>query len=96
MADDNSSTWGEVELLLINLPPYADDVAELVGSEVSLPVLQDTDEADVAELYGAEKWYFLLVDREGLPRTIHYSLDLGTESDRLLAEIAELVEEGSK
>lgn len=77
----------------MNLPPYAEDMAELVGTEVTLPVLQDTDEADVAELYGAEKWYFTLIDREGLPRTVHYSLDLAIESDRLLSEIAALVAE---
>lgn len=84
-----------MELILINLESAAEEIGELVGDDVTLPVLQDTGEADVADDYGAEKWYFMLIDREGRPRLIHYSLDLGSESDRLLSEIAELVAEGT-
>ena len=91
--DENASTWGEVELFVVNLPPYADDMAELVSDDVFLPVLQDTTTDNLAEQYGAEKWYFTLVDKQGIPRLIHYSLELGSESDRLLAEIAELAAE---
>ena len=61
---------------------------------VSLPVLQDTSEADVFDIYGAEKWYIYLVDRDGIPRTIHYSINLDSERERLLSEIAALAAEG--
>ena len=70
--------------------PGAEDMAELVSDDVFLTVLQDTTTDDMAEQYGAEKWYFTLVDKQGIPRLIHYSLELGSEGDRLLAEIAEL------
>ena len=52
-----------------------------------------TDKDRVAHEYGAEKWYIYLIDREGKIRLIHYSLDLSSERDRLLEEIAELVAE---
>ena len=90
--NDNSPTWGDVAVLLINLPGYEEGIPDLTES-CTLPVLQDTTKDDVAEAYGAEKWYIYLIDREGKIRYIHYSLDLSSERDRLLEEIALLVAE---
>ena len=81
-----------MSVVLINSAASADSLKDLVDG-VSLPVLQDTSEADVFDLYGASKWYVYLVDAQGNPRTIHYSIDLDGERDRLLAEIAALVKE---
>ena len=77
--------------MIVNLPEYAADVAELFGGPV--PILQDTLEEQTANLYGAAKWYVYLIDREGNPRYVHYEIDLATERDRLLGEIATLVAE---
>ena len=79
-------------MVLINHAAAESGMKDLTDG-VSLPVLQDTDEADVFELYNAEKWYIYLVDDHGIPRTIHYALDLDGERDRLLSEIAALVKE---
>jgi len=59
----------------------------------TLPILQDTTEAGTADCYGAYKWYIYVIDKRGIPRHIHYSLDLNTERERLLSEIAALVAE---
>lgn len=60
---------------------------------LTLPVLQDTSEADVFDLYGASKWYLYIIDAQGIPRFLHYTVDMDGERDRILAEIAELAEE---
>ncbi len=78
--------------MLINQAGVESGMPDL-SAGVSLPILQDTTEAGVFDLYGASKWYVYLVDATGVPRIIHYSLDLDSERDRLLAEIAALVEE---
>lgn len=77
----------------MNEAGYETGVPEMTEG-VTLPVLQDTAEADVFTTYGASKWYVYLIDRAGTPRFIHYSLDLdGEDRARLLAEIATLVAE---
>ena len=78
--------------MLINSAAAKSGMKDLTDG-VSLPVLQDTSEADVFDLYNASKWYIYLVDSQGIPRIIHYSLDLDGERDRLLDEIAALVKE---
>ena len=83
-------------LTIINIPGGEDELDELTvyEREATLPVLQDTTDDDVAESYGAEKWYIYVIDRAGKPRYLHYELDLdGGEQQRLLDEIAELVGE---
>jgi len=78
---------------MINLPGYESGIEDLTDG-VTLPVLQDTDELEVAENYGASKWYVYIIDRSGIPRYVHYSMDLdGDEADRLLSEISTLVKE---
>ena len=69
-----------------------DEVDELLAYErsITLPLLQDTSEAQVEIAYGAEKWYFYLADREGNLRYLHYELDLDDERDRFLTEIQSL------
>jgi hypothetical protein len=66
-----------------------DALTEYSGT-VTLPVLQDTSEADVETAYNAEKWFFYLGEPDGTLRYVHYQLDLDSERDRLLAEIDEL------
>ena len=90
--EENSESWGDVWLGIINLPGYESGLVEMTDG-VDLPVLQDTTSDDVADAYGASKWYIYLVDRDGYPRRVFYQLDLDDERDRLLAEIAALVEE---
>ena len=76
--------------MIINLPGYEAGIPDLTAN-TSLPVLQDTTKALVAESYNAEKWYMYLIDAQGYPQIIHYSLDLDTDGDRLLDEIASVV-----
>jgi len=83
---------GAVTLQIIALAAGESGLPELTRG-LTLPVLQDTVEADVAGQYGAEKWYVYLVDRSGRVRHIHYKFDLTNTSDRLVAEIDALVAE---
>ncbi|MFT5684883.1 MAG: hypothetical protein ACI8RZ_005828 [Myxococcota bacterium] len=78
--------------MIINESGTEESMPDLADG-VSLPILQDTSEADVFDEYGASKWYVYLIDAQGIPRTIHYALDLDSERDRLLSEIAVLVKE---
>ncbi len=80
-------------MVVVNLPGFEDGLPDLI-SQTTLPILQDTSSARIASCYGASKWYLYLVDRSGVVRTIHYSLDLDAERDRLLSELSTLV--GSK
>ena len=66
-----------------------DGLPDLVAG-TQLPVLQDTSDARISQCFGASKWYIYVVDREGDVRFLHYKRDLGTERDRLLAEVAAL------
>ncbi len=61
-----------------------------MAERTTLPILQDTTAEGVAACYGASKWYIYVIDKGGVLRHIHYSLDLNTERDRLLGEIAAL------
>lgn len=83
---------GAVTLQIIALAAGESGLPELTDG-LTLPVLQDTVEVDVAAQYGAEKWYVYLVDRSGRVRHIHYKFDLTNTSDRLVAEIDALVAE---
>ena len=60
---------------------------------VSIPVLQEETADTIFDDYGASKWYFYFIDRDGNPRAIHYRLDLEDELPILLGEIQKLVEE---
>lgn len=61
---------------------------------MTLPVLQDTSAAGMFTAYGASKWYVYLIDRAGIPRYIHYEMDLADDDRaRLLSEIATLTAE---
>lgn len=65
-----------------------DGLAELIAG-TSLPILQDTTEDKAANCYGAQKWYIYVIDPSGAVQTVHYSLDLNGEADRLLNEISQ-------
>ena len=80
-------------MVIFNLPGFEEGLPDLIA-QTTLPILQDTSTDGIAGCYGASKWYLYLVDRSGVVRTIHYSLDLDTERDRLLTELAGMV--GSK
>ena len=80
---------------MVNLPGSEDDLVEMVeySGVVTLPVLQDDTTADVAQSYGADKWYTYLIDARGYPRYVHYEVDFDGERERLLASLAELTAE---
>ena len=82
-----------MRVVIFNLPGFEEGLPDLIA-QTTLPILQDTNSEGIASCYGASKWYLYLVDRSGVVRTIHYSLDLDAERDRLLSELANLV--GSK
>ena len=77
---------------MVNLPGSEDDLIEMVeySGVVTLPVLQDDAKTYTAASYGAEKWYLYLIDAAGIPRYVHYELDLDGERERLLIELAEI------
>ena len=77
-------------MVIIDLPGFEDGIPDLSAGTV-LPILQDTSTDGVATCYGASKWYIYLIDRSGIPQLIHYQLDLDSERERLLTEIADLV-----
>lgn len=82
-----------MNLLIVDMAGYEEGIPDLVGG-VTLPVLQDTTADGVATAYGASKWYVYLIDRSGMPRYIHYEMDLAdSDRPRLLEEIASLTAE---
>jgi hypothetical protein len=76
-----------VNVILINLPGFEEGMPDL-AAQTSLPILQDTAEKGTAKCYGASKWYVYVIDAEGVPRYVHYQIDLSAERDRLMNEIA--------
>ncbi len=91
--DQHSAEWaGEVDVHIIALAAGESGLPDLTEG-LTLPVLQDTLEDGVQTAYGAQKWYFYLVDRSGRVRWIHYKLDLTGQSDRLVDEVATLLAE---
>ena len=83
---------GEAQVFVVNLIGTEDGIPDLTES-CQLPVLQDTVEERIATCFGASKWYIYVVDKAGVARFIHYQLNLDTELDRLLAEVALLTGE---
>lgn len=91
--DEHSAEWADhLDLHIIALAAGESGLPDLTEG-LTLPVLHDTAEAGVQDAYGAEKWYFYLIDRDGRVRWIHYKLDLNGDRDRLLGEIATLIAE---
>ncbi len=80
-------------MLVVNLPPYDDALADLTDA-TDLPVLQDDSDVDMSGGWGAAKGYVYVLDPEGLPRFIHYSINFDSERERLVAEVLLLLEEG--
>jgi hypothetical protein len=84
--------WDDVQVLVVNLPPYVEYIDDLT-SLTDLPVLQDTDDADVATAYGAAKWYVYFVDKQGQLDHLYYELDLaGDDAERFVDEVNALRE----
>ena len=76
-------------MFIINLKGTEDGIPDLTET-AQIPVLQDTSTARISTCFGASKWYIYLVDKAGVVRFIHYQLNLETERDRLLTEVAVL------
>ena len=96
MWNENAARWeGEFTLQIIALAAGESGLPDLTQG-LTLPVLQDTAEAAVADRYGAEKWYVYVVDRNGRVRHIHYKFDLTNTRDRLVAEIDSLLAEEAR
>ena len=72
----------------MNLAGTEDGIPDL-SAENQQPILQDTASAKIIQCYGASKWYIYVIDANGIPKTIFYSLDLDSERDRLLQAIAD-------
>ena len=78
---------GDAQLILVNLAGTGEGIPDLSAAN-QLPILQDDVETHLAQCFGASKWYIYVIDKEGIPRTIFYSLNLDSERDRLLTAIA--------
>lgn len=88
--DAHAGEWGDVDFVVVNLTGFESGMEEMTLG-VTLPVIQDDNNADVAEAYGGAKDYFYLIDKAGYPRYIHYSLDIAEDDrDRFLEQIATL------
>ena len=71
----------------MNLAGTEDGIPDLSAAN-QLPILQDDVETHLAQCFGASKWYIYIIDKNGVPTTIFYSLNLDSERDRLLSAIA--------
>lgn len=91
---ERDSAWAEVDVRIIALAASEESVPELADG-TDLPILQDTPELDVQEQYNADRWYIYLLDRGGVPRTVHYKLDLERQQERLFAEVQQLLDEAA-
>ena len=88
------AAWDEVSVRVVALDTAHESLPELADGN-DLPILLDTETADVEGRYGAERWYIYLLDRAGQQRIIHYSLDFDdvAELSRLVDEVATLLAE---
>ena len=86
--NEHSADLGGANIILVNLAGTEEGIPDL-SAENQLPILQDDVETHLAKCFGASKWYIYIMDAEGMPKTIFYSLNLDTERDRLLAAIAD-------
>jgi hypothetical protein len=78
---------GDAKLILVNLAGTEEGIPDLSAAN-QLPILQDDVETHLAQCFGASKWYIYIIDKDGVPQTIFYSLNLDSEVDRLLSAIA--------
>jgi len=76
----------EVRILTINTAATAGSVMEL-GKGTTLPVLQDSYEANVWGVWGAGKDATWVLDRNGYIRSYWSFLDFNTGQDTLIAAI---------
>ena len=90
--DNHSEELGDTQVFMINLIGTEEGIPDLTESS-QVPVLQDTATDRIATCFGASKWYIYVVDKTGHPRFVHYKLNLDTERERLLAEVALLTGE---
>ena len=74
---------------MVNLIGTEEGIPDLTESS-RIPVLQDTTADRIATCFGASKWYIYVIDKTGVPRFVHYKLNLDSERERLLAEVAML------
>ncbi len=84
--NEHSTELGGAQIILVNLAGTEEGIPDLSASN-QLTILQDDVETHLAQCFGAAKWYIYIIDKEGIPRTIFYSLNLDSERDRLLAAI---------
>lgn len=87
--EDHHDTWGDVQLLVIN-QANTEGGLEGLTTDVTLPVLQDTSDAQVFQQYGASKWYMYFIDPTGELRFVHYEMNVPNEEARILDHLAEL------
>jgi len=94
LVDIMGTAWDEVSVRVLALNAAHDSIPDLAEGH-DLPILLDTDEANVEDQYGAERWFIYLLDRAGQPRIIHYALDFDDfdELSRLVDEVAALLAE---
>lgn len=90
----NLSARDDVALIVINSAGAEDGLPELTDG-VTLPVLQDTTDADTFESYGATKWYLYFIGQDGTPQILHYHMDLPADEARFLAFIDALAGGGA-
>lgn len=89
VVDDNPEAFADVYVAVVDSRGYEDYIDELVGEDITLPVLQDTTTDGVFDAYGASKWYLYVIDAEGELAYLHYSFDIDGDTDRLLTELSE-------
>lgn len=94
MVDEQGSAWDGVYTVIVNLPGYESGLEEL-AAETDIPILQDTDDVDAGEAYGAYKWYVYIVDQTGHLQALWYELDLaGDERQKVYDAVGDLLEAG--
>jgi hypothetical protein len=94
LVDAQGEAWSDVSVRIVAFNAAAESLPELADGH-DLPILVDTEALDLESAYGAERWFIYLLDRDGIPQTLHYSLNFATEADRLVAEVDSLLAEGS-
>ncbi len=87
---EQGDAWAEVSVRVLALNTALDSLPELADGH-DLPILVDTDELNLQGQYGAERWYLYLLDRSGMPATLHYELNFSTERTRLVEQVQTLL-----
>ena len=73
----------DVPIVVVNLSAYASSLSKIT-SLTDLPVVQDEEALEIADEYGAYKWFIYIINADGSLNKMHYDLPMPNQLSRLV------------